>query len=89
MISTKTLDRQRIGATEPGTTLRAMLADAGVGISEAAQRLGINRVTMSQLLAHTKPVTIPMAKRIEKEFGVSAYALARLQFERDFADDGK
>lgn len=85
MPDVKRIAAQQIHDASPGTLFRQVLASQGIGVSEAATKLGSNQSSVSQMLADTRPISHDMARRIEELFGVPAYVLARLRFERDFA----
>lgn len=59
----------------PGITVRKECLDTnGLSVTEAAQVLGCNRQTLSNLLNGRSGVSPEMALRLEKAFGISARA---------------
>ena len=54
-------------APHPGEILREWMAD-DIGVSQLAEHLGINRVTLSRLLNGNNGVTAPMAFKLAEAF---------------------
>ena len=69
-----------------GFIRREILEPLGLGVSAAAEALGVARPTLSRLLNEHSALTWDMALRIEKAFGPSADHLMRMQFAYDRAE---
>lgn len=65
----------------PGEVLRAYLGD--ITISEAALKLGVNRVTLSRVVSGSSGISADMAYRLAQAFGTSAemWAGMPMQYE--------
>jgi plasmid maintenance system antidote protein VapI len=74
-----------IGRWPVGDIVRMMVTASGLSISDAAERLGINRVNLSHIMGGRKPLSMAMARRLGEAFNVSPYVLARSQFEQEYA----
>ncbi len=73
-------------AVHPGPWLRAeVVTPHALTISEVAERLGVTRQAMSNLLNGHAALSAEMAIRFEKAFGLSAETLLRLQAAHDLA----
>ncbi len=55
--------------THPGHVVRIELEDLGVSVTEAAERLGVARPTLSQLVNERKRVSPEMALKLGRFFG--------------------
>ncbi len=55
--------------THPGYVVRIELEELGVSVTEAAERLGVARPTLSQLVNERKRVSPEMALRLGRFFG--------------------
>lgn len=55
--------------THPGYVVRMELEEIGMSITEAAERLGVARPTLSQLVNENKSVSAPMALKLGRFFG--------------------
>jgi len=67
-------------AVHPGQWLRAEFVEPyGLNVTSAAEKLGIARQTMSNLLNGNAGLSAEMAIRFEKAFGVRADTLLRMQ----------
>ena len=74
----------------PAAILREdILPGLGLSVTEAAQQLGVNRVTLSRLLNEKAGVSPEMALRVEKAFGVAMDTLMRMQNNYDIAQARK
>jgi plasmid maintenance system antidote protein VapI len=80
-------DYHRWAYRSAGEMIRAAVDQSQLSINDAAARLEINRVTLSKIMTGAKPISLAMAKRMQRTFNISAYALARWQFENDFANE--
>ena len=70
----------------PGKWLRAEIIEpAGLSVSDAADKLGTSRQTMSKLLNGHQGLTGDMAIRFEKAFGLSAETMMRMQASFELA----
>lgn len=65
----------------PGEILREWLGD--LGVTEAAQRLGVSRVTLSRILNGATGVSADMALRLHEALGTSAEMWMGLQSSYD------
>jgi addiction module HigA family antidote len=53
--------------------------------ADAAIKLGVSRLTVSQLVNHKRGVTATMALRLERAFGVKALVWLRAQADAELA----
>lgn len=73
----------------PGATIREdILADLGLTVTEAAQQLGVSRVTLSRLINEQSGISADMARRLEAwlggpDHGPSAESWLRMQSDYD------
>jgi addiction module HigA family antidote len=73
-------------ALHPGPWLRRNFVDPfGLTQAETAERLGVTRVALSNLLNGKSALSPEMAIRFDKAFGVSAKTLLRMQSAHDLA----
>ena len=73
-------------ALHPGPWLRRNFVEPfGLTQVDAAERLGVTRVALSNLLNAKSALSPEMAIRFEKAFGVSAKTLLRMQSACDLA----
>jgi len=73
-------------ALHPGPWLRRNFVEPyGLTQADAAERLGVTRVALSNLLNGKAALSPDMAIRFEKAFGVSAKTLLRMQSAHDLA----
>lgn len=73
-------DRQ---PTHPGYVVRLELEELGMTVSEAAERLGVARPTLSQLVNERKRVSPEMALRLGRFFGNGTEIWVNLQARYD------
>ena len=74
-------------ALHPGPWLRSeVIEPQGLGVTAAAERLGVTRQAMSNLLGRRAGLSADMALRVERAFGFSAETLLRLQMAHDLAE---
>lgn len=67
-------------AVHPGKWVRAELIEPqGLTVSATAQNLGVSRQAMSNFLNGRSDITAEIAVRLEREFGLKAAALLRMQ----------
>ena len=68
----------------PGEFLRTEILDElGLSIAKAAGILGVPRAALSDLVNETSGMSLDMARRVEKAFGVSGHMLLRMQSWHD------
>jgi antitoxin HigA-1 len=71
----------------PGEVLREYLGD--VSVTEAALKLGINRVTLSRVVTGVSGISADMAYRLAAAFGTSPELWAGMQLQYDLYQAGK
>ena len=71
----------------PGEVLREYLGD--VSVTEAALKLGVNRVTLSRVVTGSSGVSADMAYRLGAAFGASPELWAGMQLQYDLYQAGK
>ena len=71
----------------PGEVLREYLGS--ITVTEAALKLGVNRVTLSRLAAGSAGVSADMAYRLGAAFGTSPELWAGMQLQYDLYQAGK
>ena len=71
----------------PGAVLREYLGD--ITVTEAAVRLGVNRVTLSRVVTGSSGVSADMAYRLGSAFGTSPELWAGMQLQYDLYQAGK
>ncbi len=71
----------------PGEILREYLGD--ITVTEAAVKLGVNRVTLSRIVTGASGVSADMAYRLGGAFGTSPELWAGLQLQYDLYQAGK
>ena len=73
-------------AVHPGVWLRdEVVQPHGLSVTLAAQKLGVTRQTMSNLLNGNAGISAEMALRFEKAFDLKADTLLRMQAAHDMA----
>jgi len=73
-------------AVHPGEWLRTEIVEPhGLNVTVAAEKLGVTRQAMSNLLNGNAGLSAEMALRFEKGFGVRADTLLRMQVSHDLA----
>jgi len=79
-----TIRRQEMTVpVHPGYYIRDRILPAGMPVKDAAERLGVGRPALSNLLNGNAALSPEMAARLEKVFGADAQKLLRLQAEFD------
>jgi antitoxin HigA-1 len=74
--------------TNPGELLREILGDGlQLTVAEAAQQLGVSRMTLHRVLRSEQAVTPEMALRLGKLCGNGPEFWLRLQMRRDLCKD--
>src|SRR5262245_31676170 len=68
-----------------GVVLRECIEPMGLSITEAAQALGVTRVTLSELVNCRRGISPEMAVRLSKAFGGSAESWLIQQAQYDLA----
>lgn len=71
----------------PGEVLREYLG--GVTVTEAAVKLGVNRVTLSRVVTGSSGISADMAYRLADAFGTSPELWAGMQLQYDLYQAGK
>ena len=71
----------------PGEVLREYLGD--ITVTEAAVKLGVNRVTLSRVVTGAAGVSADMAYRLGEAFGTSPELWAGMQLQFDLYQAGK
>ena len=71
----------------PGEVLREYLGD--ITVTEAAIKLGVNRVTLSRLVTGSAGVSADMAYRLSASLGTSPELWAGMQLQYDLYQAGK
>jgi antitoxin HigA-1 len=70
----------------PGRIVRQeCLKPLGLTVTEAAKKLGVSRVALSELINERRGISPEMAIRLSKAFGSSPEVWAGLQMEYDLA----
>lgn len=74
-------------AVHPGKWLRAEIIEPhGLKVTQAAERLGVTRQAMSNLLNGHSALSADMALRFEAVFGIKADTMLRMQLAYDLED---
>ena len=71
----------------PGEVLREYLGN--ITVTEAAVKLGVNRVTLSRVVSGSAGVSADMAYRLGEAFGTSPEMWAGMQLQYDLYQAGK
>ena len=71
----------------PGEVLREYLGE--VSVTEAAVKLGVNRVTLSRVVTQASGISPDMAYRLAAAFGTSPELWAGMQMQYDLYQAGK
>ena len=71
----------------PGEILREYLGD--ITVTEAASKLGVNRVTLSRVVTGSSGVSADIAYRLGEAFGTSPELWAGMQLQYDLYQAGK
>jgi addiction module HigA family antidote len=71
----------------PGEILREYLGD--ITVTQAAVKLGVNRVTLSRLVTGSSGVSADMAYRLGEAFGTSPELWAGMQLQYDLYQASK
>jgi len=74
-------------AVHPGSWLRSEIVEPyGLSVTVAAEKLGVTRQAMSNLLNGKAGLSAEMAIRFEKAFGVRAETMLRMQAAHDLVE---
>lgn len=74
-------------AVHPGAWLRTEIVEPyGLSVTVAAEKLGVTRQAMSNLLNGKAALSAEMAIRFEKAFGVRAETMLRMQAAYDLVE---
>lgn len=65
--------------------LRGLQRDLGLTVTGMALRVGITRPPLSNMLNGTATLSIPLALKIEREFGLNARELLIMQLDEEIA----
>lgn len=68
-----------------GTVLHDCIEPLGLSVTDAAQKLGVSRFTLSELVNGKRGISPEMAVRLSKAFGASAESWLALQAQYDLA----
>jgi addiction module HigA family antidote len=71
----------------PGEVLREYLGD--ITVTQAAMKLGVNRVTLSRVVTGSSGISPDMAYRLGDAFGTSPELWAGMQLQYDLYQAGK
>lgn len=69
--------------THPGYVVRMELDDLGMTVTEAAQRLGVSRPTLSELVNENRSVSPKMALKLGRFFGNGTELWLNMQTRHD------
>ena len=70
----------------PGFRIRDLIEDAGMGVTDAARKLGVTRQALNNLVNGKAGISPEMAIRLEKVFGGSAEQWLRIQTAYELAE---
>ena len=71
----------------PGEVLRDYLGE--ISVTQAAVKLGVNRVTLSRVVTQSAGISPDMAYRLAEAFGTSPELWAGMQMQYDLYQAGK
>lgn len=78
------LEKRKRRPSHPGAALREVFLPAiGLSVQEMADRLGVSRHILSQILNETRSVTPDLANRLGRFFGNGASLWLNMQQQRD------
>jgi antitoxin HigA-1 len=69
----------------PGFGIRDLIEDAGMGVTDAARKLGVTRQALNNLVNGKAGISPEMAIRLEKVFGGTAEQWLRVQTAYELA----
>ena len=67
----------------PGEVLKELYLPVGMGVSEAAKKLGVSRQTLSAIINGRAGISADMALRLSKALGTSADLWLKMQIKYD------
>lgn len=70
----------------PGFGIRDLIEDAGMGVTDAARKLGVTRQALNNLVNGKAGISPEMAIRLEKVFGGTAEQWLRIQTAYELAE---
>lgn len=71
-------------ATPPGTILRYELEDRDISQKDFAAMIGMQKSHLNELIKGKRPITKPIADKIEVALGISAVSLVNMQTQYDY-----
>ena len=71
-------------STHPGTIMRYELEDRGISQKDFAVMIGMQKSHLNELIKGKRPMTKPIADRIEATLGISAIALVNMQTQYEY-----
>lgn len=71
-------------ATHPGTILRYELEDREISQKDFAVMIGMQKSHLNELIKGKRPITKPIADKIENVLGISAVSLVNMQTQYDY-----
>lgn len=71
-------------ATHPGIILRYELEDRGISQKDFAVMIGMQKSHLNELIKGKRPITKPIADKIEDVFGISAVSLVNMQTQYEY-----
>lgn len=87
MIFNKQLQEREVRPTHPGAILREdVLPELGLSQGELADRLGVSRKTINEVLGEKRPLSADLAHRLGRLLGNGPTLWLGLQAERDLWD---
>ena len=69
----------------PGTIIKHVIETSGLEVTEAAERLGVTRQTLSRVINERTAVSPEMAIRVSKAFGSTPEHWLKMQIAYDLA----
>ena len=71
-------------ATHPGTILRYELEDREISQKDFAVMIGMQKSHLNELIKGKRPITKPIADKIEEVLGISAVSLVNMQTQYEY-----
>ena len=71
-------------ATHPGSILRYELEDRGISQKDFAVMIGMQKSHLNELIKGKRPITKPIAYKIEEVLGISAVSLVNMQTQYEY-----
>lgn len=86
-MSASLLNNRKRRPTHPGELLREeVLPAAGISQTELAERLGVSRHTINQIVNERRPITTDIAHRLARVFGTTPDVWVTMQMAVDLWD---